>query len=446
MHVVIIGNGIAGSTAARFLRKWSVAKITMISDEYPYPFSRTALMYIFMGHLQAKNTHLYENKFWSKNRIDLLQKRVDHINFETKSITFAGGGEISYDTLVLATGSKVNKYGWPGENLEGVQGLYHWQDLEKLEAACASGIKRAVIVGGGLIGIELAEMLHSRGIEITYLVREKSFSNIVLPAEESEMVNQQILRHGIDLRLETELKEICDDEGGKVKSVITSKGKEVPCDMVALTAGVSPNVEFLRGSALLIRRGIVVDSRLQTNIQDVFAIGDCAEVNEPADGRKSIEAVWYTGRKMGQVAAANILGKNLNYNPGVWFNSAKFFNLEYQVYGQVFPEKREGITEFIWQDPHKKIAVRICFDSQTEEVLGFNLMGMRFRHEVCENWIQNKQKIDHVMENLLAANFDPEFYKTFENQILEAFNQTFSKKLSLKSKRNLSYLHKIFAK
>jgi NAD(P)H-nitrite reductase large subunit len=151
MHIVIIGNGIAGSTAARFIRKWSDYDITMISNEGMYPFSRTALMYIYMGHMRAEHTKLYEDEFWQKNRINLVQDEVTDINLEQKKVILSNH-DISYDKLIIASGSKSNKFGWPGQDLDGVRGLYHMGDLQYLEER-SSKINHAVIVGGGLIGI-----------------------------------------------------------------------------------------------------------------------------------------------------------------------------------------------------------------------------------------------------------------------------------------------------
>ncbi|MFM2392246.1 MAG: hypothetical protein RLZZ546_223, partial [Bacteroidota bacterium] len=208
MKIVIIGNGIAGSTAARFVRKLSDCDITMISDESKFPFSRTALMYIYMGHLTFNHTKLYEDSFWDKNRINLLQNRVSRVDVGQKNLTLDSGEIIAYDKLIIASGSKSNKFGWPGQDLGNVNGLYHLQDLQKMENASLTGIKRAVIVGGGLIGLEMAEMFHSRNIPVTLLVREMSFWNIVLPEEESNIINNHIIAHGIDLRLNTNLKKI----------------------------------------------------------------------------------------------------------------------------------------------------------------------------------------------------------------------------------------------
>jgi NADPH-dependent 2,4-dienoyl-CoA reductase/sulfur reductase-like enzyme len=132
----------------------------------------------------------------------------------------------------LATGSKSNKFGWPGQDLKGVQGLYHLQDLENMENATQQGLTRAVIVGGGLIGIEMAEMFHSRHIPVTFLVREDSFWNAVLPAEESEMINKHILDNGIDLRLNEELQEIKGLDGNVSSIVCKNSGEEIDCEFV----------------------------------------------------------------------------------------------------------------------------------------------------------------------------------------------------------------------
>jgi len=202
-HIVIIGNGISGVTAARHIRKNSDKEITIVSAETDYFFSRTALMYVYMGHLKFEHTQPYESWFWKKNRINLKKGYVSKVNSSSNEIEFSDGEKLGYDKLIIATGSKPNKFGWPGEDLNGVMGMYHKQDLEKLEKYAPDNkrCKRAVIVGGGLIGIELVEMLHSRNIPVTFLVREQSFWNGVLPKGESEMINREIISNHIDLRL-----------------------------------------------------------------------------------------------------------------------------------------------------------------------------------------------------------------------------------------------------
>lgn len=437
MHIAILGNGISGITAARFIRKLSDHRVTVISAETDYFFSRTALMYIYMGHMRFSDTQPYEPWFWKKNRIELRKAWVEQIDFPQKQLILSEGEPIAYDKLIVAAGSEPNKFGWPGQDLDGVRGLYSYQDLEYMESH-SDDLERAVIVGGGLIGIEMAEMFHSRHIPVTFLVREDSYWNMVLPKEESEMVNRHIREHGFDLRLETELKEIVDDGNGRACAVITNKGDRIDCGYVGLTAGVHPNINFLKGSNLETDRGILVDEFLQTNLADVYAIGDCVQLRTPKPGRRPIEAVWYVGRMMGETVAHTVCGRPQPYDPGIWFNSAKFLDIEYQVYGAVPTKPPEEMATLYWEHPDGKKSIRINYRETDGSVLGFNLMGVRYRHEVCEQWIADGTTIEQVLQNLGIANFDPEFYQEYEQAVIDTYNQQTDRKLQLKQKRGLS--------
>ncbi|HMR42522.1 MAG TPA: FAD-dependent oxidoreductase [Saprospiraceae bacterium] len=436
MHIAIIGNGIAGVTAARFIRKLSDHKITLISAETEYFFSRTALMYIYMGHMRFEDTKPYEDWFWSKNRIELKNGYVSHVDVKEKTLHFQNGEKMVFDKLLIASGSKSNKFGWPGQDLKGVQGLYSFQDLETMEQA-SKNLKRAVIVGGGLIGIEMAEMFHSRHIPVTFLVREKNYWDNILPVEESKMVARHILENGIDLRLETELKEILDDGNGQVRGVVTKNGERIDCQFVGLTAGVNPNVDFLKGSDIEVKKGVLVNDFLQINHPDIYAAGDCAELLNPQTGRRAIEAIWYVGRMMGETAAYNICGKPIKYDPGIWFNSAKFFDIEYQVYGTVPAEPPAHHASVFWEHRDGRKSIRIVYDKNTENVVGFNLMGIRYRQEVCEKWIREKTPVETVLANLSLANFDSEFFREYEQEVLAVYKNQTGKTIFSKKKRRL---------
>lgn len=436
-HIVIIGNGISGVTAARYIRKLSDKKITIISAETDYFFSRTALMYVYMGHLKFEHTQPYEPWFWKKNNIELKKAYVKTINTTAKTLVFDNTETMSYDKLIVATGSKPNKFGWPGQDADGVMGMYYKQDLENLEKYAPNNTvcKRAVIVGGGLIGIELAEMLRSRAIPVTFLVRENSFWSNVLPKEESAMINKHIIEHHIDLRLNTNLKEIETDKNGKVKSIIIEEtGEELPCDVVGLTAGVSPNIDFLKDSGITLGNGVKVNRFLETNVPDVYAIGDCAEQHEPIGERRAIEAVWYTGRIMGETVAQTICGNKIAYQPGHWFNSAKFLDIEYQTYGWVWAEPKENEKHFYWEHESGKKSIRLSYDKTSHEFIGINNFGIRMRHEFFDKMLNEKQSVEYVLEHLADANFDPEFYQLHEQEIVAKFNNENNTNITLKKK------------
>ncbi len=428
MRVVIVGNGITGVTAALTIRKlqpdWTV---TMVSAESDHFFSRTALMYVYMGHMSLADTQPYPPDFWATRRLDLRRACVTAIDTSSQQVQLDNGEPLAYDRLLLATGSQPNRFGWPGQDLAGVQGMYNLQDLERLEVA-SGRIRRAVIVGGGLIGVELAEMLHSRGVPVTILAREGSYWNNILPVEESTLVSEVIRENGIDLRLGVELKEIVDDGGGRVCAVTTAGGERIECELVGLTAGVSPNLSALAGSDIPVGRGVLVDFGFRTQVAGVFAAGDCAEIVTPEGERNRIEQLWYTGRMHGEVVGQNIAGRDVSYDRGIWFNSAKLFDLEWHTYGQVPSTLEEPDPDcrrtLYWQHADRRHALRLVMDEC--RVVGFNAFGIRLRQRVCEAWIAEQRSPEYVLDHLSEAIFDPEFARRHEGDIARSLKERMS--------------------
>jgi NADPH-dependent 2,4-dienoyl-CoA reductase/sulfur reductase-like enzyme len=220
------------------------------------------------------------------------------------------------------------------------------------------------------------------------------------------------------------LKEILANDQGRARAVVIEEtGEVIDCDLVGLTAGVSPNIDFLKDSGIELGRGVKVNRFLETDRPDVFAIGDCAEQHQPTGNRRAVEAVWYTGRMMGEVVARTICGKRTAYKPGHWFNSAKFFDIEYQTYGWVFAKPREGESHFHWRHADDTKCITVATEAATGRFLGINTFGIRMRHEVFDRWLTEERTTDYVLENLAEANFDPEFYRKMEPQILKAYHQ-----------------------
>lgn len=437
MAIVIIGNGISGITAARHIRKKSQEKIIVISGETPHFFSRTALMYIYMGQMKYEHTKPYEDDFWPKNSIELIQDWVTSIDKEEQCIFLSQSNQwISYTKLILAVGSKPIQLGLKNENLKGIQGLYSFQDLEALEAR-TSVIEEAVIVGGGLIGVELAEMLLSREKKVTMIVREDSFWRSVLPMEESEMITRHLESHGLKLLFNEEIAEIHPQENsGKIGAITLKGGEKLKADFLGVTIGVQPNVSWLKGTDLNIERGIVVNEYLETSWPNVFAAGDCVQLRHPDKYRRAIEQIWYTGRKMGEVVAENVLNPQCQkYSPGIFFNSAKFFDIEYQIYGRVPSHEEEGTHSFLWIHPKENKSVRIVYREDDLTLVGCHSFGIRMRQIVWEKWIKQGKSVTYALSELDQANFDPEFFRRYEKDIRRLFVEKTGLTLPEKKKR-----------
>jgi NADPH-dependent 2,4-dienoyl-CoA reductase/sulfur reductase-like enzyme len=189
--------------------------------------------------------------------------------------------------------------------------------------------------------------------------------------------------------------------------------------------GVSPNIDFLKDSGIELGKGIKVNRFFETNIKDIYAIGDCAEQHEAIDSRPSIEAVWYTGRMMGEVLAQTLTGTRTAYKPGHWFNSAKFLDIEYQTYGWVWADAKEYEEQFYWEHQSGKKAIRISFDKKDRTFLGINTFGIRMRHAFFDTVLTNKETVDYVINHLAAANFDPELFTSHTREIQKQFSSQF---------------------
>ena len=187
----------------------------------------------------------------------------------------------------------------------------------------------------------------------------------------------------------------------------------------------------MKASKIETHRGILVNRFLETSVEDVYAIGDCAEFREPLDNRRPIEQVWYTGKFMGETVAHTITGSKREYLPGNWFNSAKFFEIEYQTYGIVLNHLHEDQEEFVYEHPTDEVLLHFVFEKESRKFIGINNFGIRLRHPLFNDWLNRAATIDEVLMNLKSANFDPEFYKKYEQDVIDQFNAKFGTTLKL---------------
>ena len=450
MHVVIVGNGIAGIEAARTLRvKDAQLKITIISEESDHFFSRTALMWIACGQLSHADSEPFERNFYEKQGFERIRARATHVDVANKKVSLAGRGvpsNVSYDKLIIACGSHARPGPWPGSNLKGVGNFVTHQDLEWFDqevfgksaklpprhdhhvvkdgdspyrtrpsAASQRGrlATKPAVIGGGLIGIESIEVLlaaKKKRPEMAppkFFIREDWFWPIALDQTESTWVANALSEHGVDVHLQHNLTEI-GGEDGLVTRIETDKGT-YEADLALIAIGVISNTGWLTESDIQLERGaIVVDGTFQTSAKDVYAAGDCAAVKW-FNGMQRPEQLWYTGRDQGQLVALSVLGETVNYERGLFYNSAKLMDIEYTTAGLV-NWNVEGEQNWFFEETGKvRSTTRITVVGDSQKVVGFNALGRRWNHDVILSWIEEGRDLTFVLGHLPEASFDTEF-------------------------------------
>jgi len=409
VNIVIVGNGVAGITCALKARERDAdATITVVSGESDYFFARTGLMYAFMDRMTRRDLEPHERRIYADQRIERVRDWVVDLDADRRAVHLEGGRWLEYDRLVLATGARPNRVPWQGD--DAIQdGLVHFVSMQDLDACerLTPSTRRAVVVGGGLIGIELVECLRYHGVEVTYLIREPHYWPVALGEAEASVVARHLRDHGVDVRLSEEIEAVTVDDDGRVSGVSTNRGDSIDCQMLGVAIGVHPHIEWLQGCKDRpdTGRGITVDDRLRTSLPGVFACGDCAEIH-PTDGDPFVELIWYSARRQGALVAGNLFGDDAPYRPPTFFNSSRFFEIEYTTVGEVNLAPA-GSSTLTLAHPSRPVSVRIVHDG--ERVLGFNLIGSRWDHARLQTWIEQRRSVPWVEAHLREAQFDVEF-------------------------------------
>ncbi len=445
MQVVVIGNGVAGMEAALELRARDASvEITIVSEESEHFFSRTALMYVLSGQMSHRDIEPLERGTYERLGLRRVRARATGVDTAGKRVLLAGGQPaLRYDRLLIACGSRPRPAPfWEGYGtLKGMGHFVTLQDLQWLEQEVHGGsghdrpvnefshleattpdspyqrrpalasargtpARRPVIIGGGLIGIEVVETMLAAGLKPTFLIREDSFWPIALDKREAAWIAEELSHHGVDVRLEENV-EGFEGEGEAVRRVRTDKGTH-DTDLVVVAIGVVPNTDWLEGSDIARddKGGILVDAQLRTSAEHVWACGDCASV-EWFNGWVRPEQLWYTGRDQGRVAARNVLGDEAPYERGYWYNSAKLMDIEYTTAGLV-NMRVEGEENWYFEETGRvRSTTRIVH--KDGRVIGFNFLGRRWDHEVCIRWIDERRPLGWVLAHLNEARFDTEF-------------------------------------
>jgi len=331
---VIIGNGAAGITAAEELRRRDArGSITIATDERHEMYSRPGLAYVLIDEVSPERAVARKREWYTRHHVDLVHSRAERIDFDARQVWLANGQRLPYDALLIAAGARAVPAPFPGGALDGVVYLDNMDSALDIVAR-ARQARAAVVVGGGITALELAEGLAHHKVETHYLVRKNNLWSALLNDSESRLVEKQIRHHGVHIHTGSEIAEIVGRDG-RVAGVRTNRGETIDCQIAAVAIGVRPNLELAKGGPLKVDRGILADEYLQTNMPDVYAAGDCAQIFDVWSGEHRVDSLWPTAVASGRAAAANMAGARQPYHKGVPFNAALLFGLHLTAIGQV---------------------------------------------------------------------------------------------------------------
>ncbi len=322
----------AGVTAAQNIRRLDPdSSLTIITDE-PTPFySRPGLMYHMMGTLKEWDLRIAKDESYYRSiGAALKYDTALRVSENEDVLELASGESLHFDRLLLATGSNSRALDVPGSDLDGVRFMYSLTQGKQIMSECRKGMK-AVVVGGGLLGAELAEVWRHASVDVTFLVREPWYFPRSLSEPQGRIVEAAIRRHGCDLHVDSEVAELRGE--GRVQSVVTKSGRQFAAEVVGVTVGVEPNVDLAKISGIATGRGILVDPALRTSRPNVYAAGDCAQIKAESGGRTCIEQLWYSADRQGRAVARSMCGDPMPYDPGIFYNCAMFFDVDYLSIG-----------------------------------------------------------------------------------------------------------------
>jgi len=347
---VIVGDGIAGHSAAKMLREGDpFSEIVIITDEDYSLYNRINLKEYVIGGMTHADL-MIDEKFYKANHVKLkLSTRVTAVHPDSRLVV-TDKGILEYDKLLLAVGGTPIPLKVPGCDAKGVHYLWTIRDADAMNADLDQA-KSAVVIGAGLLGIDLARAYSARSLETHYLLRGTHWARKYMEQRAARIIEAGMAEGGVKLKhgeTPAELKVV----DGHVRGVVSNTGETYPADVVGVGIGLNVNTPFLEGSGIEVNSGILADEFLKTNFDDVYTAGDCAEYNDVLTGRREIMGNWASARKMGQTAALNMMGVGQVFE-FVGFYSFTHFNLKCMLIGA--PRVEREVTTVAVANDSKRI-------------------------------------------------------------------------------------------
>lgn len=338
MKHLIIGNGIAGINGARSIRDMDrKAEIIMVSDETGSPYSRPMISNILDGSQSLERLALYGHDIYKELHITtMFGHRVTDLDTTEMAIRLTDSSEIGFDRLLIASGADARRLQVPGAELDHIFYMRTVKDVLAQVNAIRQGVRRALVLGGGLIGFKAAYGLLKRGISVTMLISSGYPLAMQVDKTAGQLILDELEAHGLAVRVGLN---VCSFEGaGQVERAVLDSGETIDCDLIIAGKGVKPSLGFIRKEHIKTGTGILVNRHLRTSAPDIYAAGDTAEAEDIARGRRWYNAIWHEAAAQGRIAGYNMAGRPVRYRGSLSRNVIQIFNLNIMTLGFANPE------------------------------------------------------------------------------------------------------------
>lgn len=404
MEALIIGNHAAGLTAAETLRRGdSSCKITVISREVVPPYSRCLIPYLLSGEKQVEELLFKPASFYQDHSIDTrFGVEAVKVLADEKAVLLADGSKIRYDALVIATGGTPSLPRIPGIQNQGVFSFRTLEDARKILGYC-DRVEKAVVLGGGLIGLKAAVALNHRGIQVSVVVGSPNVLSQIVAAHEAEVFEEHLAELGMEIVTRTSPARVLGAD--RVEGIETTEGRKIACQMVVIGKGVRANTQLVADTDIQTEYGIVIDDRCRTSVPDVYAAGDVAQSRDDVRKERWMNALWPHAVEEGRVAAENILGRESTLGCRTSMNSFVIGDLPLISCGLTGArEKVEGGEEIILKGPAKRDCKRFIFKG--DRLVGFALVGNVANAGVLTSLVTKGIDVGKVRHEIVTGHFE----------------------------------------
>lgn len=355
-HHVILGGGPGGMNAIESIRRADAsAKITLVADECPY--ARMALPYFIAGDVPVAHIATASDAYFTKWKVDLeIGRRATGLDAKGRRLDLDGGGSIEYDRLLIATGSSPATPPIPGADQPGVQTLWTLEDAQQLLGQKRPKQPSAVLVGGGFIGLIILNALHKMGWKLAVVELEGQILPRMLDRRGAAAAEGWLRDRGIDVYTGAAVASI---DGAKKKLVTLTDDSRIETDVVLLSTGIRPNLDFASGAGLTTEGGLVVDEHCRTSQPEIYAGGDVAAGPDLLGGPNAVHAIQTTAVDHGRIAGANMAGKTTPYAGSLLMNVLDIAGLHCTSFGrwredadttEIWAPERPVYRKLVWED------------------------------------------------------------------------------------------------